>query len=132
MVEVGEGGGGVGDVRVLALPSVACRRGSLPLLVRGLEQLAVQRETVRGKLMARGTERRPLKRRRADDAVVRKRFARGRGRRRSIAPQRTEALVPPHVARRAGQPGALEFGVECSIGSAAIRVASLLRQRRMT
>ena len=120
---------------VLALNALARETARLPLAIRVLEGLAVQRGPVGAELVTAAAERRRQERGRAGDAAVRKRLARRRARQRAVAAWRTEALMGAHVAACAGQALAMKRSVEGGIGNEATvveREGRLFGQRRVT
>ena len=106
----------VRHVTVLALLSAARRRARSPFFEGVLEQLAVQREAVRGELVAACAELGAQEGRRPGQAVVREALARSAGRRRAVPPRWTEALMAAHVAARADHALRLQIGVQIRVG----------------
>src|SRR5688572_3146206 len=106
----------VGHVAVLALLPAPRRRARPPLLERVLEELAVQREAVRGELVAARAEFRAKECGRAREPIVRKCLARSSARQRPIAPRWSEELMPPHMAARADDALGLQLRVEIRVG----------------
>ena len=121
-------------VAVLALHAGASEAARLPLPVRVLEQLAVQRDAVRLELMAAATELRAKKCRRSRHSVVRQRGAWPGALNTAIAAWWTESLVASHVACGARDAPVSERGVEHPAFLVALPAAderSLLGQRRV-
>src|SRR5262249_51995252 len=90
---------------------------ALPLVVGGLEQLAVEREAVRLELVAAAAELGLEEGGGSRHAVVGQRLARCRARHRAVAPRRSEALMAPDVTGRARHAAAGERHVVVGIFS---------------
>src|SRR5439155_1725739 len=93
----------VGHVAVLALDAVAREPARPPLVVRALEEFAVEREAVGRELVAALTELGAKEGGSARHAVVRERLARRCAGKRAVATRRAEPLVSPDVTARADQ-----------------------------
>src|SRR4030095_6671730 len=87
----------IGHVAVLALHALPREPACLPLVVGGLEELAVEGEPVGRELVAIAAELGFEEGRRARDAVVRQALARSGGSQRAVATGRAEALRAPHM-----------------------------------